>query len=197
MLNWPARAAIRAVPPHAVVSQRSVEAVEAVFTDADDLEERVDQAFTRIDQRQPALARYLARTLDGIHDDTAQALGHYLGVAVHEAFRHSFGDRIGALDESSFEVARGSLEVDEDLRKGSPDESLESDDVVALGQPHLVAFLRAQIEAALEPDEDGVPADADLDAVHFVYRAMLVVVLALSHAVAPPAGVPVARRMLA
>lgn len=197
MLTWPARAAIRAVPSHAVVLQRSVDAVEAVFTDAEDLEERVDQAFARIDQRQPALARFLARSLDGLRDETAQALGHYLGVAVYEAFRHAFGDRLGTLDEGALEVARGSLEVDEDLRKGSPDESLESDDVVALGQPHLIAFVRAQVEAATEPDEDGTPADVDLDAVHAVYRAMLVEVLALSHAVAPPTGFPMTRRMLA
>ena len=74
---------------------------------------------------------------------------------------------------------------------------LESDDVVAMGQPHLVSFVRDQVEAALEPDEDGEAADVDLDAVSAVYRAVLVEILALGQAVSPPRGVTVTQRFLA
>jgi thiol-disulfide isomerase/thioredoxin len=76
-------------------------------------------------------------------------------------------------------------------------ELLESDDVVAMGQPHLVGFVREQVEAALEPDEDGDAADVDLDAVSAVYRAVLVEILALGQAVAPPRGVTSPQKFLA
>jgi hypothetical protein len=196
-MRWPARAAIRPVPAHAVVPQRAIDQAEDHFTAADDLEERVDRAFHELDERQPALARYIVQQIDQVSDETAQALGHFLAVAVHEAFVAAFGERIGAVDEGALELARTSFEVDEDLRRSSPDEALESDDVVAIAQPHLVSFVREQIDAALEPDEDGDPADVDLDAVSQIYRAILVEIMALSGAVAPPAGGVVRTPLLA
>jgi hypothetical protein len=187
-MMWPARAAIRPVPPHAVVPERVVHDVEDSFTDAHDLEERVDRAFNELDAQQPVVARYLSRTVDQVADETAQALGHFLGVAVHHAFASAFGARLRAVDERVLESAAASMEWDEELRRGAADEVLESDDVVAIAQPHLVAFVREQLEAALEADEDGDPPDVDLEAIAQVYRAVLVEILAFGQAVQPPHG---------
>ncbi|MEI8259758.1 MAG: hypothetical protein WCJ30_29180, partial [Deltaproteobacteria bacterium] len=161
---------------------------EAELSESDDLEHRIDRAFVDLDARQPALAEYLSEQIDAITDETAQALGHFLGVAVHEAFSGAFGKRLSCVDEASVAVARGSLEADEELRRGSPDEVLESDDVVAISQPHMLAFVREQLDAVLEPDEDGDASDVDLESVHRVYRAVLIEIIALSQAVEAPAG---------
>jgi hypothetical protein len=110
-------------------------------------------------------------------------------VAVFETFASAFGTRLRAVAESDLEVARASFECDEELRRAAPDEVLESDDVVAIGQPHVVAFVREQLEAALEADENGDPPDVDLEAVAAVYRAVLVEITAFSQSVAPPRGV--------
>ena len=187
-MMWPARAAIHPVPSHAVVPKEAIETLEAEFAQSDDLEERIDRAFGSLDSRQPALAGYLANEIDEIDDETAQALGHFLGVAVHEAFSGAFGKRLRSVDDSSVAMATGSLEADEELRRGSPDEVLESDDVVAISQPHMVAFVREQLDAVLEPDEEGDAPEVDLEAVHKVYRAILVEILALSQAVDAPVG---------
>lgn len=187
-MMWPARAAIRPVPAHAVVPQSAVDEVEADFAHAEDLEEHVDRAFNELDRRQPAIASYLAREVDKISDETAQALGHFLGVAVHGAFSAAFGARLRAVDERVLQTAIASMEWDEELRRGAADEVLESDDVVAIGQPHVVAFVREQLEAALEADENGDPPEVDLEAIDSVYRAVLVEILALSQSVTPPRG---------
>ncbi len=188
-MMWPARAAIRPVPNHAVVPREVIDALEAEFAESDNLEKRIDRAFDSLDERQPALAGYLAEEIDELEDDTVQALGHFLGVAVHEAFTGAFGKRVREIDDASVAVARGSLEADEDLRRGSPDEVFESDDVVAMAQPHILAFVREQLDAVLEPDEeDAESGEVDLEAVYKVYRAILVEIVALSQAVDGPAG---------
>jgi hypothetical protein len=187
-MRWPARAAIRPVPAYAVVSAQAIERTAETFSSPTDLEGRVDRAFHDLDEQQPALSRYVAQQVDRVADETAQALGHFLAVAVHEAFVTAFRERLGTVDESALELARASFEVDEELRRGAPEEALESDDVVAIAQPHLVAFVREQLDAVLEPDEDGDPPVLDLEAVAQVYRAVLVEILALSAAVVPPVG---------
>jgi hypothetical protein len=186
---WPARAAIRPVAAHAVVPHEAIEAVESELASSNDLETRIDQAFREFDTAQPVLARYLSREFDAVPDETAEALGQFLGVGVHGAFVQAFGTRLRRVEETAIETARASFDWDEELRRGAADEVLESDDLVAIGQPHLVSFVREQLEAALEPDDDGEPADVDLDAVATVYRAVLIEILVLGQSVTPPRGV--------
>ena len=58
--------------------------------------------------------------------------------------------------------------------------------MVALEQPGVLAFVNEHVDAALEVGEgDG---EVDVDDVHQVYRAVVVLTLALSHAVRPAAG---------
>jgi hypothetical protein len=187
-MMWPARSAIRPVPPHAVVSREVIDGVEADLDEADDLEARVEQAFREIDATQPTLSHFLHAELDGVTDDTAGALGQFLGVAVHRAFVDAFGQRLRRVEEGALASTRATFDWDEELRRGAADEMLESDDLVAIGQPHLVSFVREQIDSALEPDEDGDAPDVDLDAVGLVYRTILIEILALGQAVTPPRG---------
>ncbi len=186
---WPARSAIRPVPPHAVVPRDAIDQVEAELDEADDLDARIHVALRELDLAQPALGAWLRAELDGVTDDTALALGQFLGVAVHRAFGEAFGQRLRRVEESGLASTRATFDYDEELRRGAVDELLESDDLVAIGQPHLMAFVREQVEASLEPDEDGDPPDVDLEAVAVIYKVVLIEILALGTAVAPPRGV--------
>lgn len=194
---WPARSAIRPVPSHAQVSRESIDAAEGELSDRGDLEAQVSAGARELERHQPHLARWLSHATEGLRDETALALGQYLSVIVWRAFTEGFGQRVGRVDEVSLASVSATFDCDEELRRGAADELLESDDVVAIGQPHLVAFVREQVEAALEPDEDGEAADVDLDAVSAVYRAVLVEILALGQSVSPPRGTVTAPKFLA
>lgn len=194
---WLARSAIRPVPAHAQVTPESIEAAEASLSERGDLEAQVQQGLRELDRQQPTLSRWVEGAIDGVSDETAVALMQYLSVICHRAFVEGFGRRVAAVDEGALSAVVATFDFDEETRRGAAEESLESDDVVAMGQPHLVGFVREQIEAALEPDEDGEAADVDLDAVAAVYRAVLVEILALGQAVSPPRGASVSQKFLA
>jgi hypothetical protein len=185
---WPARAAIRPVAPWAVVPQDAIAAAEADVSDDGDLEAHVMEAFAALERAQPALGRWVRGVIEAAPDDTAQALGYFLSTMVFRSFRGAFGARVRRVDDDALAAVRATFEWDEELRRGDADEVLESDDLVAIGQPHLMAFVREQLEAALEPDEDGDPADVDLDAIAAVYRAVLIAILALGQVLTSPKG---------
>jgi hypothetical protein len=186
---WPARSAIRPVPSHAVVPREAVDLVEAELGDAGDLETRIHQGLRDMEIAQPEVARYLRHEVESSKDETARALGQFLGVVVLHSFVTAFGQRVRRVEESALATVRATFDWDEELRRGAADEVLESDDLVAIGQPHLVSFVREQLEAALEPDEDGDAPDVDLDAVSLIYRVVLIEILVLGQAVSPPRGV--------
>ena len=52
--------------------------------------------------------------------------------------------------------------------------------------PAILAFVNEHVEAALEPTEG--EREVDVDDVHLVYRCVLLLTLALSHAVLPATG---------
>ena len=76
------------------------------------------------------------------------------------------------------------LTADEELRRSDPRDALDSEDIVAIDQPALVAFVNEHIERTLAQNAVAV----DVDDVDVVFRAILVEILALSQAVAPPPG---------
>lgn len=193
---WPARAALRPVPRHAVVPENVVEELENEFVGAEHLASRIDRAFDDLDEQQPALSHFLSAQLDGVTDETAQALGHFLGIVVHKAYRNAFGRRLRSVHEDTIASTAASFDCDEELRRGSGDEVLETDDVVAMAQPHLVTFVRSQLDAALEADVEGEPSDVELDAVSHVYRAVLVEIMALAQSVDPPNGTAASNVMM-
>jgi hypothetical protein len=196
-MKWSVRSALPSIPSDAVVELAAVDAVEHMFSHCSDLERSIADAFSRFDDEQPALGAFLASEFDSLRDDTAQALGYFLSVCVYEAFRRAFGKRLGVADASTVELAKASLELDERMRREDSTEPFESDDIVAMQQPHVMAFVREQIDSVLAPDdEQDVARDVDVDDVSAVYRAMLVCILALSQVVRPSRGDHCSRRML-
>jgi hypothetical protein len=177
------KAALRPVPKWAVVDEVAVGAVEELLTDeTDGLQDTLDAAYREMDRRQPALARWLGGEVSGRSDDLAQSLGYFLIVTVYAAFREAFPTRLGEVDDEALDMARATFEADEALREGDPAEMMETDDVVAMTQPTLLHFVQHHLDQAL----DQAGEQPDLEAFDQVYRAVLVEVVALSHAVKPP-----------
>jgi len=173
------------VPRWAVVDDLAIDALEETLGEAEeDLQRTLDGGYREMDRLQPELAEYLAGQVSSRNDELAQSVGYFLAVTVYLAFREAFPTRLTTVDESSLQLALSTLDVDEELRRNDPTEVLESDDVVAMGQPALVSYVQHHFDEALSQSEGG----ADLDAFDTVYRAILVEVIALSHAVRAPSG---------
>jgi hypothetical protein len=187
-------AAIRPVPAWAVVDRNTLENVEqeiARLSDDDD-SATLDGSFERFETNQPLLAEKMNGVLGRPLDNTALALGYFLTIAIWLAFEEQFPNRVETVSSDGLEAVETSLSLEEELRSKLPVEPLEVDEVVACAQPGVMAFVNEHIEAALEtttePDESGTPREVDVDDVHLVYRALLVLALALSHAVRPLGG---------
>jgi hypothetical protein len=185
---WVRGAAIRPVPPYAVVGRDVLDAVEdelaasGVSTKSD-----LDDAFGRFERTQPALAAQVAHVLSRPLDETALALGYFLTIAVWLAFERAFASRLREVADSELEAAEAALKLEEELRAAHASEPLDTDDVMAIEQPGILAFINEHVDAALEPT-DADARDVDVDDVHQVYRTVLVMTLALSHAVSPASG---------
>ena len=182
---WVRRSAIRPVPRHARVPESSIRGMEASFSAADGRAQQLARdSYERLTTQQPALTAYLARKLSASLDDTALALGHMLAVAVYVGFESFAGSALRSLTPEAVAAAELALSADEQLRRSDPRDALDSEDIVAIDQPALVAFVNEHIERTLEQHAEVV----DVDDVDVVFRAILVEIVALSHAVAPPAG---------
>lgn len=186
-------AAIRPVPLWAVVEKTTLQRVEeniAQLSDEDDTQ-TLDDAFDRFERSQPALADRMNDVLGRPLDNTALALGYFLSIAIWLGFEEQFPGRMTAVTSDSLEATDASLTLEEELRAKLPTEPLEVDDVVACAQPGVMSFVNEHIEQALETaleQEAGQSREVDVDDVHLVYRNLLVLALALSHAVRPAAG---------
>lgn len=173
------------MPGYAVVDDSSVEAVEELLGDgSDDLQELLDRGYRDLDRQQPVLGQWLAEEVSSRRDELVQSLGYFLSVTVFLAFREAFPRRLGTVDPGTLEIALETLAADEELRAEDPTEVLDSDDVVAMGQPAIVGFVQHHVQQALEQADE----DVDLHDLDRVYRAVLIEVIALSHAVSSPTG---------
>lgn len=187
---WVRGAAIRPVPPYAVVRREILDDVESELADGGlsaNTKTELDDAFERFERTQPALAQEAAEILGRPLDETALALGYFLTIAVWLAFERSFGARLGEVSEEERKAAAAALELEEQLRAAHSEEPLDLEDVMAIEQPAVLEFLNEHVDAALEPQE-GDTRDVDVDDVHVVYRNVLVQTLALSHAVSSTIG---------
>jgi hypothetical protein len=194
---WVRGAAIRPVPSYAVVDREFLDRIEEELAENGlSPQPDLDDAFGRFEQTQAALAQRAAATLARPLDDTALALGYFLTIAVWLGFERAFGARLAEVTEQQLEAAESALSLEEELRATHAHEPLELEDVMAIEQPGILAFINEHVEAALEPgDHDSresrearEPREVDVDDVHAVYRNVLVMTLALSHAVAPASG---------
>ncbi|HVJ94018.1 MAG TPA: hypothetical protein VM580_29715 [Labilithrix sp.] len=185
---WVRGAAIRPVPPYAVVGRDILDQVEEELADGGlGARSELDGAFERFERTQPALAQRAADILARPLDETALALGYFLTIAVWLAFERAFGRRLCEVSEDERVAADAALELEEQLRATHSHEPLELEDVMAIEQPSILAFVNEHVDAALEP-QDGDESEVDVDDVHIVYRNVLVQTLALSHAVTSTAG---------
>lgn len=185
---WVRGAAIRPVPSYAVVDREILDRIEGELAENGlSPKSDLDDAFGRFERTQPALAARAAGILARPLDETALALGYFLTIAVWMAFERSFGSRLLEVSEEELEAASSALTLEEELRAKHAEEPLELEDVMAIEQPGVLAFVNEHVEAALEPAETE-PREVDVDDVHAVYRTVLVLTLALSHAVVPREG---------
>ena len=183
---WVRRAAIRPVPAFAQVPQRVLERIEdELASDTEESKARLDSAFVRFEKTQPALADRLSDELGLPLDETALALGYFLTLAVWLGFEATFQDDLLEVSPLALASVEEALTLDEQIRLSDPAEVIDSDDVIAMEQPHLLAFANDHLDAALEANADQV----DVDDVHAIYRIVLVEILALSYAVRAPGNV--------
>ena len=186
---WVRRSAIRPVPAWAKIGTRALEKIEEqLAADDDGAKKRLDESFARFEQAQPALSARVSGILAEPLDDTALALGYFLTLAIWLAFEDSFKGEVQEVDGVALAAVDEMLQLDEQIRLSDPAEVVDSDDVVAMEQPQLLEFVHEHLDAALEANADEV----DVDDVHAVYRAVLVLILALSYAVRSPSNVTVA-----
>lgn len=179
------KAAIPQVPDHAVVDEQAVEAVESSLgEDENALQDTLDRGYRDLDRHQPTLGSWLAEQVSTRNDELVQSLGYFLSVTVFLTFQEAFPTRLDAVDDAGLRLALDLLTTDEELRENDPTEVLDSDDVVAMGQPAVLRFVQHHVQQALEQTE----GEIDLQDLDGVYRAMLVEVIALSHAVSTPTG---------
>ncbi len=179
------KAALRPVPRWAVVDELAIDGLEENLGDGQErLQGALDAGYREMDRLQPHLAEWLAGQVSSRKDELAQSVGYFLAVTVYLAFREAFPTRLSTVDEVSLKLAIDTLSADEELRANDPTEVLESDDVVAMGQPVVLGYVQHHFDEALAQADD----DVDLEAFDIVYRAILVEVIALSHAVRSPDG---------
>ncbi len=157
--------------------------------DDEEAREQLDEAFAAFETSQPQLAAHAAAALAEPLDETALALGYFLVLAVWLGFRQAHGEFMELVTDESLQATEASVTLDEQLRLADPAEALDTDDVVAMEQPHLLEFINDHVNATLESHAEHI----DVDDVHAVYRLVLIVVLALSYAVKPPEGYPMRR----
>lgn len=180
---WVRRAAIRPVPSYALVPGRVLEQIEEQLAeDDDDSRQKLDDAFTRFERTQPALAERISTVLSRPLDETALALGYFLTLAIWLAFDETFSKDLQEVTETGLSSVEEALALDEQIRLSDPAEAVDSDDVIAMEQPDVLAFVQEHLDAALEANAN----DVDVDDVHEIYRVVLIEVLALSYAVRAP-----------
>jgi hypothetical protein len=195
---WVRGAAIRPVPRYAVVAASTLDSIERELADdSARSREELDGAFARFESSQPHLADTVSHALSQPLDETALALGYFLSISIFLAFERTFGEpRLREVSADALAATEQAIALEEELRAAHGDEPLDLDDVVSIEQPHVLAFVHEHVDAALEPTaehEEGEaagaePREVDVDDVHGVYRAIVLLTLCLSHAVVPVDG---------
>lgn len=191
---WVRGAAIRPVPRYAVVDAATLENIERELADdSSGARDELDGAFARFESTQPQIADALSSVLSQPLDDTALALGYFLSISIWLAFERTFGvARLREVSHDALKATEEAIRLEEELRAAHGDEPFDLDDVVSIEQPSVLAFVHEHVDAALEPaapeGQEGEIREVDVDDVHAVYRAIVLLTLCLSHAVLPVDG---------
>ena len=187
---WVRGAAIRPVPRYAVVERETLERIEhRLADDSSRGREELDGAFARFESTQPHVADAISQVLSRPLDETALALGYFLSIAIWLSFEQTFGEqRLREVSADALQATAAAIALEEELRASRGDEPFDLDDVVSIEQPNVLAFVHEHVDAALTTHEDGGGREVDVDDVHAVYRATILLTLCLSHAVLPVDG---------
>jgi hypothetical protein len=184
--------AIRPVPPFAVLDLVVLQQVEGELArEAAWARAELDEAFGRFERTQPHVAESIGAVLARPLDETALALGYFLSISVWLGFERAFGARLREVSVDALRATEDAITLEEELRAQRADEPFDIEDVLALAQPGVLSFVHEHVEAALDGSprsSDGAVREVDVDDVHLIYRSVLVLTLALSHAVAPGKG---------
>jgi hypothetical protein len=201
---WVRGAAIRPVPRYAVVASSKLDEIERELADdSARSREALDGAFARFESSQPHLADSISHALSRPLDETALALGYFLSISIFLAFERTFGPaRLREVSADALAATEQAITLEEELRAANGDEPLDLDDVVSIEQPHVLAFVHEHVDAALDPGtrasaEGDEPREVDVDDVHSVYRAIVLLTLCLSHAVLAVDGASHGRELMA
>jgi hypothetical protein len=176
------RVAFAAVPSYARVSAEAVAVVRArLLGEPPSLQTRLDAAFRALEERRPAVAAFVAEELAGVEEPGVQAVAYFLAMLVVGAFDEQFGARLGAIELADLNQALTALIADGEVRGAGVAGGFYSEDAITLGQPAVMRLVREEIDraAADAPDASVSPT---LDA---FYQSVLVLVIALTQAVAP------------
>ena len=179
---WVRQRAIRSVPSYARIETTTLEKIEAGFDDSDGGQAKLERAFERFERTQPTLADHFAQLFQRPLEETSLALGYFLSLSIWLAFEESFGPRLNLVGDADLQAAAQSLQLDEQLRRDDPHESVDTDDVIAMEQPAIVEFIREHVDVALENSSETVKVEE----IDVIYHSILIEVLALSQAVKPP-----------
>ncbi len=191
---WVKGAAIRPVPRFAVVAASTLEQVESELAeDSARARDELDRAFNRFESTQPHIADAISVLLSKPLDETALALGYFLSIAVWLAFERTFGEvRLREVTPDALKATEEAIALEEQLRAAHGDEPLDLDDVVSIEQPNLLAFVHEHVDAALDTSAPAKSKrrrrEVNVEDVHAVYRAIVLLTLCLSHAVLPVDG---------
>lgn len=183
---WVRRAAIRPVPEFAKVPAWVVERLEDELTEAigdgEVTPTILDEALDRFETEQPVLSDHVSDIVGRQKREPALGFGYFLMIAVYLAFERAFPGEIAQIEAVSIKSTEEALMLDEEIRMADPAEVVESDDVIAMEQPHLLKYVQEHLDAALEAHANEI----DVDDVHEIYRAVLIEILTLSYAVRAP-----------
>src|SRR5690606_26596065 len=108
-------------------------------------------------------------------------------MAIWLAFERTHGDAVDLVSAEAIGAAQQSLELDEELRRADATEALDSEDVISMEQPALMAFVHDNVNSSIAADE----RDMDMAHLDTIYRIVLVELLSLSYAITQPAGFPI------
>lgn len=181
------------MPKYAVVCAETLERIERTLADdTDAARSELDEAFARFERTQPQLADSIGQVLSKPLDETALALGYFLSISIWLAFERAFASRLREVSADALSATEAAIALEEELRAAHGEEPLDLDDVVAIEQPNVLAFVHEHLDAALDVSQKSEAGEQereiDVDDVHTVYRAILVLTLSLSHAVSPVDG---------
>lgn len=187
---WVRRAAIRPVPSFAKIPENILDVLErdlsADLAEEGGASDLLDATLDQFEEQQPVLADHMADRIGRHNKEPALGFGYFLMLAVYLSFERAFPGDIEPVTELTLRSVEEALSLDEEIRIVDPAEVVESDDVIAMEQPHLLRYIQDHVDAALEAHAN----DVDVDDVHAIYRAVLVQILSLSYSVKPPRGAP-------